>query len=177
MSFPTPISSNWSLAYVQTFVQFCCAFLAGRLDPNRPRCYQSGTAAFSSLLSKHPLTANSNVVQRLNLSSDIFTGVSIETSVSTSDLAALPGVLNVWPVSTVGLPDVPVKTPFNGGGAPWSSSTSSTSNYSIHGITGVDELQAMGIKGAGVVVGIVDTGIYYPHPAVSDGTGGRFPAF
>lgn len=39
-------------------------------------------------------------------------------------------------------------------------------NWTSHSATGVDKLHAQGILGEGVVVGVVDTGVYYPHPAV-----------
>lgn len=39
-------------------------------------------------------------------------------------------------------------------------------NYSVHGMTGVDKLHAAGIYGKGTVVAIIDTGVEYTHPAV-----------
>ncbi len=43
-------------------------------------------------------------------------------------------------------------------------------NYSVHGMTGVDKLHAAGIKGKGVTIAIVDTGVDYNHPTVSSGS-------
>jgi hypothetical protein len=40
------------------------------------------------------------------------------------------------------------------------------SNYSVHGLTGVEQLHAAGIIGEGAVVAIVDSGVQYTHPAV-----------
>lgn len=40
-------------------------------------------------------------------------------------------------------------------------------NMSIHHMTGVDKLHEAGIRGKGVTVAVVDTGVLYTHPAVS----------
>lgn len=40
-------------------------------------------------------------------------------------------------------------------------------NYSVHGMTGVDKLHAEGIYGKGVKIAVIDTGVDYNHPAVS----------
>lgn len=40
-------------------------------------------------------------------------------------------------------------------------------NYSVHGLTGVQNLHEDGILGEGAVVAIVDSGVQYTHPAVS----------
>jgi subtilisin family serine protease len=41
-------------------------------------------------------------------------------------------------------------------------------DYNIHGPTGVEELHRAGILGAGATVAVVDTGVDYTHPSVSD---------
>ncbi|ROV95580.1 hypothetical protein VSDG_05298 [Cytospora chrysosperma] len=41
-----------------------------------------------------------------------------------------------------------------------------SANYSVHAQTGVDKLHAQGIYGDGVVIGVVDTGTQYTHPAL-----------
>lgn len=41
-----------------------------------------------------------------------------------------------------------------------------SANYSVHAQTGVDKLHAQGIYGEGVVIGVVDTGTQYTHPAL-----------
>lgn len=46
--------------------------------------------------------------------------------------------------------------------------------FSIHGATGVDKLHAAGILGQGVKVGVVDSGIWYDHPALGGGFGPGF---
>lgn len=47
------------------------------------------------------------------------------------------------------------------------SDDAAASNYSVHGMTGVETLHNAGILGAGAKVAIVDSGIQYTHPAVS----------
>lgn len=123
-------------------------------------------SSFTSLLSSHPDATLSKATVHLNLSSDVFTGVSINTDASIDSVASIAGVLNVWPVQTIKLPDLPLRRPIP---SPPSNRAPPvvTSNYSTHGMTGVDKLQAKGIKGSGVVVGIVDTGVDYLHPDVS----------
>jgi hypothetical protein len=99
-----------------------------------------------------------------NFTSEIFNGASIVTdNLSSDDIAQIPGVVNVWPNRKHFLPPLPGPKGFPHFPFP----TPSTSNYSVHGLTRVDKVQELGIKGDGVVVGIVDTGIWYPHPAVS----------
>src|SRR5258708_27870370 len=41
-------------------------------------------------------------------------------------------------------------------------------NFSVHPMTGVDKLHEAGIFGKGAKVAVVDTGVWYPHPAVRD---------
>jgi len=41
-------------------------------------------------------------------------------------------------------------------------------NYTLHDMTGVDKLHEAGITGKGVTVAVIDTGIDYSHPAVSN---------
>ncbi|TDZ21506.1 Minor extracellular protease vpr [Colletotrichum orbiculare MAFF 240422] len=47
-------------------------------------------------------------------------------------------------------------------------------NYSVHGLTGVEELHEDGILGEGAVVAIVDSGVQYTHPALGGGIGESF---
>lgn len=91
---------------------------------------------------------------------DIFSGYSIETSAFDAEgLALLAGVVNAWPARRVSL-DIPeLQGTFD--------DTIAAGNYSVHQATGVDKLHAQGIYGNGVTIAIVDTGVWYPHPAVS----------
>ncbi|RFU29535.1 hypothetical protein B7463_g6801, partial [Scytalidium lignicola] len=106
-----------------------------------------------------------------NFTSDIFNGASIVTDdLSADDIAQIPGVANVWPNRKHFLLPLPGRKGF----PHFPSPTQSTSNYSVHGLTDVDKVQALGIKGGGVVVGIVDTGTWYLHPALGGGIGPKF---
>lgn len=91
--------------------------------------------------------------------SNVFRGASIETETLTEDdLARRPEVLRVWPNEVIEL--LPT---YNERAA----DISEAPEYTTHNATGVSKLHAQGIYGAGVKVGVVDTGIYYTHEAVS----------
>ncbi|KAK1997548.1 subtilase [Colletotrichum falcatum] len=97
--------------------------------------------------------------------SDVFSGASIETDTFTIDsLQALPDVLNVWVNE-----EVKLAPPEPRAAAPEDAPT-----YSTHNATGVAKLHAQGIFGKGVKVGVVDTGIWYDHPALGGGFGPGF---
>ncbi|KAI0163766.1 subtilase [Pestalotiopsis sp. NC0098] len=51
------------------------------------------------------------------------------------------------------------------------SDDAAASNYSVHGLTGVEQLHAAGIIGEGATVAIVDSGVQYTHPALGGGIG------
>ena len=91
--------------------------------------------------------------------SNIFSGVSVETEEFNADtLASLPDVVKVWLNERIEL--APINAEELAGGA-------SALNYTTHNATGVGKLHELGIFGKGVKVGVVDTGIYYDHQAVS----------
>lgn len=92
--------------------------------------------------------------------SDVFHGASINTDSFTSDeLLELPDVLRVWPNEQIKLlPTIDAKE-VDGGDA---------LDYTTHNVTGVSKLHAQGIFGKGVKIGVVDTGVWYKHKAVSD---------
>jgi subtilisin family serine protease len=74
-------------------------------------------------------------------------------------LQEVPGVEQAWPASYIELPPIDF--------AKEAGKLTDAGNYSIHSWTGVDQAHAAGIKGKGVKVAVVDTGIDYNHPAVS----------
>ncbi|KAJ5020048.1 Minor extracellular protease vpr [Colletotrichum sp. SAR 10_99] len=47
-------------------------------------------------------------------------------------------------------------------------------DYSVHGLTGVQNLHEDGILGEGAVVAIVDSGVQYTHPALGGGLGDNY---
>ncbi|KAK0384360.1 hypothetical protein NLU13_8447 [Sarocladium strictum] len=92
--------------------------------------------------------------------SDIFHGISIETSVDNADtLRLMDGVANVWPMKTVPLAK-PMKPRER------VNIQSRAMNYSMHQWTGVNKLHREGIRGKGAKVAIIDTGIDYTHKAL-----------
>ncbi|QLI67948.1 Pyrolysin [Metarhizium brunneum] len=95
---------------------------------------------------------------------DIFTGATVTTYAENIDLIqAIPGVVNVWPVTTLSTPRSPdVTNQIN---------ENRLVNYSVHHWTGVDKLHKAGMRGKGVKVAVVDTGIDYSHLAVRAFTG------
>ncbi|EXF86199.1 subtilase [Colletotrichum fioriniae PJ7] len=97
--------------------------------------------------------------------SNVFSGASIETDTFTLDtLQELPDVVNVWVNEQIKLAPTEPKA-----AAPEDAPT-----YSTHNATGVAKLHAQGIFGKGVKVGVVDTGIWYKHPALGGGFGPGF---
>ena len=116
---------------------------------------------------------------------DAYLGLSLRVSgVFSSDAARaqlenIPGVLSVSPVYEVYL----IKPPGNVTDAPAFSAMSfsnpaplnfPTGTGNLDGaleMSGVDKLHKIGIKGRGVRVGIIDTGVDYRHPALGGGFG------
>ncbi|KAH7327721.1 peptidase S8/S53 domain-containing protein [Stachybotrys elegans] len=98
--------------------------------------------------------------------SRVFTGLSVKTSQHTAEeLRNLPGVVGIWP---------------NGYAYPAPIETVEVArqdfqaNWTTHASTGVDKLHNLGIYGKGVKIGVVDSGIYYNHPALGGGFGPGF---
>ena len=105
------------------------------------------------------MTARAGTTVLKVFNTDIFTGVSVETTAQNEDtLKAINDVKNVWLANKITLAQ-PLK------GQSYSDDAAAK-DYDIHSMTGVDKLHAAGITGKGAVVAIVDTGTYYTHPAV-----------
>jgi subtilisin family serine protease len=113
---------------------------------------------------------------------DIFLGLSIQATGNASDeelvaqLKTIPGVESVSRVYSFGLP-VPPNTPAPldpmlsySNPAPLNVSAGTGKLASSLEMGGVDRLHSLGIKGKGIKIGIVDTGVDYRHPAL----GGAF---
>ncbi|KAI6354340.1 hypothetical protein MCOR25_008663 [Pyricularia grisea] len=89
--------------------------------------------------------------------SAVFRAISVESdSVNTDELESLASVAKVWHATRVQLPPVVEGKSF--------SDDAAAPEYFIHDMTGVDKVQAQGILGKGVKVGVVDTGTDYTHP-------------
>ncbi|KAH8812518.1 peptidase S8/S53 domain-containing protein [Xylogone sp. PMI_703] len=120
-------------------------------------------------------------VRQKFINPDLYLGLSIQVTSPGSDdeirsqLLAIPGVTSVASVHTVAVPNI---------------TTQDTSSFSPHPpqlsspkpgkganlasalqMGGVDKLHNLGIKGAGIRIGIVDTGVDYRHPALGGGFG------
>ncbi|KAL7949235.1 subtilisin-like protein [Trichoderma barbatum] len=118
-------------------------------------------------------------VRRIFNSPGVFTGISIDVSDGgdlegvKSLLDAIPGVVGVADVVQYEVP--PVNSSLIISHEDFSSLTRRGDVSEDLGFTlrmgGVDKAHAAGIKGKGVKIGFVDTGIYYKHPALGGGFG------
>ncbi|KAF9429216.1 hypothetical protein BGZ76_001648 [Entomortierella beljakovae] len=86
----------------------------------------------------------------------IFNGAAIDVKSAHEgqDLASLPNVKNVWPITVHSIPKVRV------------SEVDSSEPDSLHEMTGMDIVSSQyNLTGRGIKVGVIDTGIDYKHPA------------
>ncbi|KAM3073458.1 hypothetical protein ACMFMG_004644 [Clarireedia jacksonii] len=127
---------------------------------------------------------------RHEFDSTIFTGLSISVTQSGANeevqklLADIPGVAGVWPVYEVPRPGT--HNNFDDSSVSTSPETfpilekrQSATAYggdlsSSLEMGGVDKLHAKGIKGKGIKIGIIDTGVDHRHPALGGGFGPDF---
>ncbi|KAK2022798.1 subtilase [Colletotrichum zoysiae] len=124
--------------------------------------YAPGTSA---RLRRQNVASTDGIKVVKEFASDVFSGASIETDTFTIDtLQALPDVLNVWVNQQVKLDPI----------EPMAAAPEDAPTYTTHNATGVSKLHALGIFGEGVKVGVVDTGIWYKHPALGGGFGPGF---
>lgn len=119
---------------------------------------------------------------------ELFYGLSIQSDLPIDDeaLSELPGVLYVEPVHLVAHPTKPVLEDYGFRDLevkvvdPAVEELSMPNVGEIKGLdsalemTGVDRLQAAGIKGQGMKIALIDTGIDYRHPALGGGFGPGF---
>ncbi|KAH7305209.1 serine endopeptidase [Stachybotrys elegans] len=113
------------------------------------------------------LNENDDVVIVKLYESDILRGVAIETdSLNLDTLVEISGVQQAWPNSFLELPPIDFSIE--------NSRLNDAANYSIHSWTGVDKAHAAGIRGKGVKVAVVDTGVDYTHSALGGGFGPGF---
>ncbi|KAF2220403.1 peptidase S8/S53 domain-containing protein [Elsinoe ampelina] len=121
--------------------------------------------------------AGQAVEPRLNLKYDLFKGVSFklkdteDEETAARKIEALPEVRKIWPVRAYPVPrDEVVWTGNERTAAPASGlykrQDGGNDTFSPHIMTQVDQLRSRGIRGAGIKVAVIDTGIDYNHPAL-----------
>lgn len=104
-------------------------------------------------------------------SSEVFKGASIEVEDSNVDsLNAIREVSRAWNARYLTLPEDSLN-PQQKFASYSEAAATGQFNYSIHHMTGVDKLHAAGIKGKGVVIAVVDSGVDYHHRALGAGFG------
>lgn len=87
---------------------------------------------------------------------EVFTGMSFDVKdswLTYEALKKLPQVKNIWPISNIAKRDT-------------SYSIKNSPAWNPHAETGVQELHDRNITGAGVVVGVIDSGVDVNHPAL-----------
>lgn len=120
---------------------------------------------------------------------DVFFGLSITLGASANEndvntLLDLPGVLSIEPVRLIPRPDgrvfnntfIPEPSNFLTGERISMPKVKGQTNGLLSALemTGVDKLHSAGIKGKGIKIGIIDSGIDYRHPALGGGFGPGF---
>ncbi|KAK8071264.1 subtilisin-like protein [Apiospora hydei] len=100
--------------------------------------------------------------------SALFTGAAVElgSEDDVASYAAAPHIANIWPNRKVRLEQPVDRQSF--------SDDVQAVEYTTHRATGVDKLHKSGVLGQGVKVGVVDTGVWYKHPALGGGFGPGF---
>ncbi|WP_285664669.1 S8 family serine peptidase [Actinorhabdospora filicis] len=97
----------------------------------------------------------------------LFNGMAVAVDAARAgELAALPGVAHVYPVNTYSVP-----TPITGAvdTLPKPPHEVERDNVTVTGLTGVPEAHRDGVRGKGIKVGIIDSGVDYTHPALGNG--------
>ncbi|TVY62915.1 Minor extracellular protease vpr, partial [Lachnellula suecica] len=114
---------------------------------------------------------------------DVFLGLSIQATGNASDeelisqIEAISGVQSVSRVYSFGIPTLPNATaslePMLSytNPPPLNAKTGTGNLASSLQMGGVDKLHNLGIKGKGIKIGVVDTGVDYRHPALGGGFG------
>ncbi|APA15397.1 hypothetical protein SS1G_09060 [Sclerotinia sclerotiorum 1980 UF-70] len=136
----------------------------------------------------HKRAASISYNIRHEFDSTAFTGLSISVTQSGTDeelqlqLLEIPGVTGVWPVYEVPRPGTfsnltnseNTSVDISSLGKRQTKGTTTGNLASALEMGGIDKLHAKGIKGKGIKIGIVDTGVDYRHPALGGGFGPGF---
>ncbi|KAF9092285.1 hypothetical protein BGX27_001860, partial [Mortierella sp. AM989] len=89
---------------------------------------------------------------------NIFNGaaISVNSKHNGKDIAALPGVKNVWPITLYSIPKIQTSK----------KKPTDPETATLHRMTGVDIVHKKHkLTGKGIKVGIIDSGVDYKHPA------------
>lgn len=130
-------------------------------------------AQCTKFFDKVTATAGLRIVKQFD--SDLFPGVSVECDhdctpeslrTALDDPSSETTVATVYQSTRIKILDTVKGDSF--------SDDAAASNYSVHGITGVEKLHGEGVLGAGATVAIIDSGIEYTHPALGGGIGPGF---
>ncbi|KLU84816.1 hypothetical protein MAPG_03852 [Magnaporthiopsis poae ATCC 64411] len=156
-----------------------------------PETARQGNGLFARNVDQHALFGKRAVdmgidfTVRQEFRSDVYLGLSITLTghlapdEAMDRLRSVPGVVDVTPVYDVHIPDRPINESVD--------LTYSLTSYNADGLhdvadgprildtplrmAGIDKVHALGIKGKGIKVGIIDTGIDHRHPALGAGFG------
>lgn len=111
-------------------------------------------------------TSLQGVTTHVNITSDVFSGSSFtlrdNEDIDLEELSNLDGVVKVYPIIQISLGISPT---YRGEDA------LAHAQWTSHATTGVDKLHSEGILGEGALIGVVDTGVDYDHPALGGGYG------
>ena len=140
---------------------------------------ETNPAQASSRLYSKLDSAGKKYKHRMDLNYALFKGASFKLEdLSTEDelakqIADMPEIKQIWPVREYPIPnDEVVWTGNSKTAAPEASNSinkrqeSGNDTFSPHVMTQVDLLRADGVRGAGIKVAVIDTGIDYDHPAL-----------
>ncbi|KAJ3332207.1 hypothetical protein HDU76_000980 [Blyttiomyces sp. JEL0837] len=122
----------------------------------------------------HGIPSESVTIRR-EIRSDVFNGVSFDVRGSHDPtlVQSIPGAKNVWPVTLVSRPSSTVVVDESGTTNEGLQRRGATEP--IHSLTGVNDARSLlSLTGRNVKVAVIDTGVYYLHPALGGGYGVGF---